>query len=293
MPCNCGDLVVLGNHPPYANALDVAAALAQVAVCCVGAIDQSTDPIADPSAALNEGFPNGLSSDCGCDVIWLVQPDDTLFISANQGDRWFMVFNGGNSMGVLISHEDPNDGPSSFVTAPDCVDDTRPCWAYDAAGNIWASFDRGTTWLSVYHPAYFAHVEGTTGLVVCNDVTATVMTGGAVVDGESAWYNSVTGEVTVPASGRYMINHRIEFAAGALVSAGLVKSEILVNGATVLRESQVLAAAHGNASYPVAGMASFEHELDAGDDVQLRITIAGSGNETPAYFHLYVRFIER
>lgn len=204
-----------------------------------------------------------------------------------------MVFNGGTVFGVLLDDADPNDGGAAFSAVPQTVDGQHPSFAYDSLGNVWATFDRGTSWLQIYQPARFAQVVGTSSLVTCNDGVATVMTGGAVTDGDTSWYNPVTGEVTVPISGHYDVKHRIEFGPGALISGGVIQAELIVNGSTVMRESQVFGAAHGNVSYEVSVMGGQQAYLDAGDTVQYRITIAGSGNETPWYFGMFLKLSER
>lgn len=292
MPCGCSDIAI-GITPPYASHKDVVATFNRLKTCCVGAVVNGTDPIADPSGALNEGFPNGLSSDCACDVLWLKKPNGTVYLSANNGVRWYMAYNGSTVYGVLNANADPNDGGGAFATAPVCVDDMNPCLAYDVLGNVWLSFDRGTTWLQVHQALQFVQVAGFSGLALCNDGTATIMTGGSVGAGETSWYNPTTGEITVPYNGFYELKHRIEFGPGALAAGTVLKAELLHNGATVMRESQVFSAAHGNASYEVSAHSSWGQELGAGDDIQYRITIAGSGNETPWWFGVLARLIQR
>lgn len=293
MPCNCGDAVQIGTHPPYANVADVTQAFEQLKNCCIGAVANTTDPIDSPAAALAEGFPDGLKTECGCDVLWLVRPDGSTYISSDGGQNWFVATgpSSGNAFGVLVDHADPNTGGGAFITQPDCVDPHNPCWAADSKGSIWASFDRGTTWLQAHQAPYFVSTLGTSGLPSCSAGVLTTMNSYAVVDGDSSLYNSVTGEVTIPVDGLYEVQHRVEFSAGTLASGALIQSEVAANG-SVLRQSQSLIGAHGSASHPTSSFGGQPAVLNANDVLTHRVRITGT-TASPAAGSLIVRLIAR
>lgn len=298
MPCNCSNQVNIGCNPPFANLQDVVDAINTLANCCLGSIANSTDPINDPSTALDEGFPYGLATECTCEILWLKKANGSLYASADSGASWFAISGptGSTTVGTLTDFADPNDGAGSFTTSPSCVDPNKACWATDSVGNVWVSFDQGSTWVCARPAPTSMEALGLSTDASpppsCATDTLTTMTGMTVTDGEITMYNPITGEITIPVSGWWYVSHRVEFAAGDIVSGGLIESELHLNGA-VLRASQDYRAAHSNGSYPTSAGGSQRVYLEAGDILLHKVLTSGSGYDVPDAISVTAHLITR
>ncbi len=98
--CNCSEILPIRACSPYANHGDVSRALNALSQCIVGDIGSGTDPVADPSTALAEAFPDGFNDNCEPDYLIVKRADGAHYMSTDLGVSWF---NMGGTAGAASS----------------------------------------------------------------------------------------------------------------------------------------------------------------------------------------------
>lgn len=211
--CDCSEILPIRACQPYANHGDVTRALAALGQCRVGDVENTTDPVADPSGALAEAFPNGFNPNCPPDVIYIRRPDGAIYTSVNQGVSWTPVGASAGSPSSVRVDEVLNNSAQTLQTGDvvvwDFTQDRAVKVTTDDFDNQIAGVWVGTT------------LSSNTGMFVARGI-AVVKVDSPVSRGDALIISSALDGYATPRVGDQAANSLIGYALENLGSPGSV-----------------------------------------------------------------------